>query len=162
MEQPSVPSPSVPQSSQRGGNIGKIIALFIIALVGGLGGGFGLSYVVYQPKIQNLLNTTTNLQNQVAKLNSTLEGLLNMGGIGTKNQVQVSGSVSQTQAGDIEFTSLNGTISTTALIFSYHYSVLLVGGQSYDVYIYLSGYSHWTYDYSLYVPLGVTTFTANF
>jgi len=34
----------------------KLIALFLIALIGGLGGGFGLSYVIYEPRIQNLQN----------------------------------------------------------------------------------------------------------
>jgi hypothetical protein len=81
-------------------------------------------------------------------------------GAGVNNQVQVSGTVSVTQTGTIEFNSLNGTIRTSASITNVGYSVLLVGGQSYTVYVYSSngpnGY------YSLYVPLGVTTFIANF
>ena len=32
----------------------KLLALFFVALLGGLGGGFGLGYVIYQPQIQNI------------------------------------------------------------------------------------------------------------
>lgn len=137
---------------------GKIIGLFLIALIGGLTGGFGLSYIIYQPQIQNLQNTTNNLQNQVANLNSTLQGLLNMSGAGVSNQVQVSGTVSVTQTGTIDFTSLNGTIKSSVPIANGQYSILLVGGQSYNVRVHNTHYDY----YLLYVPLGVATFTANF
>jgi hypothetical protein len=79
-------------------------------------------------------------------------------GVGVNNQVQVSGTVSITQTGTIEFRNLNGTIDSSVPITSGEYSVLVVGGQSYNVYVHY-GYG---YSYSLYVPLGVTTFTANF
>jgi hypothetical protein len=140
----------------------KIIALFLIALLGGLGGGFGLSYIVYQPRIQNLSNTTTNLQSQVANLNSTLRGLLNMSGAGIRNQVQVSGTVSETQSGTIEFRNYYGNITSSVPITNGRYSILLVGGQSYDVYIYLADELDYSYYGYSYVPVGVTTFTANF
>jgi hypothetical protein len=81
-------------------------------------------------------------------------------GAGTNNQVQVSGSVQVTQSGTIGFDNLNRTIETSGIISNGEYSVLLVGGQSYDVYVYIPNDSYRTY--SLYVPLGVTTFTANF
>jgi len=136
---------------------GKIIGLFLIALIGGLVGGFGLSYIIYQPQVQNLQNTTNNLQNQVTNLNSTLQNLLNMSGAGVSNQVQVSGNVSITQTGTIQFTSLDTTVESSAPITNGKYSILLVGGQSYHVYV-LRPYTI----YSLYVPLGVTTFTGNF
>jgi hypothetical protein len=42
---------------------GKIIGLFLIALIGGLGGGLGLTYIIYQPQIQNLQNTITDIKN---------------------------------------------------------------------------------------------------
>lgn len=147
---------------------GKIIGLFLIALIGGLTGGFGLSYIIYQPQVQNLQNTTSNLQNttsnlqdQVANLNSTLQGLLNMSGAGVSNQVQVSGTVSITQTGTIEFTSLNGTIKSSVPIANGKYSILLVGGQSYNVRV-ENERGYYAGDYSLYVPLSVATFTANF
>lgn len=41
----------------------KIIGLFLVALIGGLGGGFGLTYIIYQPQIQSLQNTITNMKN---------------------------------------------------------------------------------------------------
>ncbi len=139
---------------------GKIIGLFLIALIGGLAGGFGLSYIIYQPQVQNLQNTTDNLQNQVTNLNSTLQSLLNMSGAGVSNQVQVSGTVSITQTGTIQFTNLVGTIESSVPITNGKYSILLVGGQSYHVYVSIPG--AYGSSYTLYVPLGVTTFTANF
>jgi hypothetical protein len=51
----------------------KLIVLFLIALIGGLGGGFGLSYVTYQPKIQNLQNEMNTLNSDLTRLNSTIE-----------------------------------------------------------------------------------------
>jgi hypothetical protein len=148
---------------------GKIVGLFLIALIGGLAGGFGLSYIIYQPQVQNLQNTTDNLQNQVTKLNSTLQGLLNISGAGVNNQVQVSGNISERLPSEIDFSSfanINGSyIRTSCLITNGQYSVLLVGGQSYDIIVYWLevGFTIPTSStYSLYVPLGVTTFTANF
>jgi len=83
-------------------------------------------------------------------------------GVGVNNQVQVSGTVSQTQNGTIKFISLNGSINTSVPIIKGGYSVLLIGGQSYNVFVYSFGAYSYSHSYSLYVPLGVTTFTANF
>ncbi len=133
---------------------GKIIGLFLIALIGGLTGGFGLNYIIYQPQVQTL-------QNQVANLDSTLQGLLNMSGAGVNNQVQVSGTVSVTQTGTMHFTSYpNSSIKSSVPITNGQYSVLLVGGISYNIEVTYPPYNH--PDYTLYVPLGVATFTANF
>lgn len=55
-----------------------MIALFLVALIGGLGGSYALSYIIYQPQIQNLQNTITDLRNLVASLNSTIEAMRNM------------------------------------------------------------------------------------
>lgn len=83
-------------------------------------------------------------------------------GVGVASQVQVSGTVPNRTTGTLCFSNLNHTIETTALITNGEYSVLLVGGQSYEVfdtYFPPSGYSP---DYNtFYVPLGVTTFTEN-
>src|SRR5208283_5638053 len=54
-------------------------------------------------------------------------------GAGTNNQVQVSGTIEETGINTIEFTILNGTISSSATIENDGYSVLIVGGQSYSV-----------------------------
>lgn len=141
---------------------GKIVVLFLIALIGGLGGGFGLSYIVYQPQIQSLLKTTTNLQNTIVNLNSTLQGLLNMSGAGINNQVQMSGAIQETITGKVYLDETGGQyIQTFSLIVNGQYSVLLVGGYSYNVYIYDSN-GNSKGSYSIYVPSGVTTFTANF
>lgn len=39
----------------------KLLALVFVALLGGLGGGYGLGYVFYQPQIQNLQSDFDNL-----------------------------------------------------------------------------------------------------
>ena len=81
-------------------------------------------------------------------------------GAGMSNQVQVSGKVQVTQSGTVRFRNLNRTIDTSVPIANGEYSILLLGGDSYDVYVYWEGrlqYSYW-----LYVPSGVTTFTADF
>lgn len=50
----------------------QFVALVIIALVIGLGGGYGLSYVTYQPQILGLHSEMVNLQNKIAWLNTSL------------------------------------------------------------------------------------------
>jgi hypothetical protein len=85
-------------------------------------------------------------------------------GVGVNNQVQVSGTVSNEENGTLCFRNLNQTIETTATITNGEYSVLLVGGQSYNIYynyvprIGLEAYSNYN---PFYVPLGVTTLTEN-
>jgi hypothetical protein len=81
------------------------------------------------------------------------------------NPVQVSGTVSETLRGTIQFINENETTSTRynhhVQIVGGNYSILLSGGYSYTVLIGTgeTGYSH---EFSLYVPSNVTTFTANF
>jgi hypothetical protein len=81
------------------------------------------------------------------------------------NQVQVSGSVSETRQGTIQFINWNETTNTRyahyAQITDGKYNVFLIGGQSYDVYV-GTGETGYSYEYSLYVPSNVTTYTANF
>ena len=48
----------------------KLIALVFIALIAGLGGGYGLGYVIYQPEIRNF-------QNDLSKLKDTVETMEN-------------------------------------------------------------------------------------
>ena len=55
----------------------KIIALVLVALLGGLGGGYGLGYVIYQPQIQNLQDDLNNLKDRLDTLNSTVETMEN-------------------------------------------------------------------------------------
>jgi hypothetical protein len=126
-------TPPPPKSSNKNG---RIVAALLIGLVVGLGIGIVIGDVV--------LSTHS--------------------GAGTNNQVQVSGTISETQSGSVYFYNLaprNQTISTTSPITNGQYSALLVGGQSYNVNIYDStGYSKGSF--TIYVPLGVSTFTANF
>ena len=42
-----------------------LIALVFIALLVGLGGGYGLGYVIYHPQIQNLQNSITDLSSTI-------------------------------------------------------------------------------------------------
>ncbi len=83
---------------------------------------------------------------------------------GKNNQVQVSGTVNARNGTLLSFGNLNQTIETTANVTNGRYSVLLVGGQSYNVY--LGGFPppvDWQDpDYTpFYVPLGVSAFTEN-
>jgi hypothetical protein len=81
------------------------------------------------------------------------------------NQVQVSGTVNETRQGTIQFINWNETTNTRyahyAQITDGKYSILLVGGKSYDVYI-GTGETGYSYAFSLYVPSNINTFTANF
>lgn len=60
----------------------KAIALVLIALLVGLGGGYGLGYVIYQPQLQTIQNEMSglhdeldNAEDRIRDLNSTLNGL---------------------------------------------------------------------------------------
>jgi hypothetical protein len=90
-------------------------------------------------------------------------------GVGTNNQVQVSGTIQEENASEISFSSIIGSsqkVQTSAIITNGQYSVVLVGNQSYDVVVaYPSVYepSENNYNsYTIFVPSGVTTFSANF
>ncbi len=89
-------------------------------------------------------------------------------GVGVNNQVQVSGTVQNMTSGTLYFQNVNQTILTTATITDGRYSVLLVAGQSYNIYTYspttfegLRGYAPHSEFNPFYVPLGVTTLTEN-
>lgn len=131
---PSVPTPPVPKNSHRDRNTG--IAALVIGLVIGLALGIFISPI--------LLPKQT--------------------GAGTNNQVQVSGTISESQPSEIYFASIAvnsssyGQISSSSLIINGQYGVVLVGGRSYQVIVYYQGTFR---QYSLYVPSGVTTFTAD-
>jgi len=49
----------------------KLIALVSIAVLIGLGGGYGLGYVIYQPWIQNLQNEINRAWHEVYSLSSS-------------------------------------------------------------------------------------------
>jgi prefoldin subunit 5 len=50
----------------------KLIGLVLIVLLVGLGGGFGLGYVIYQPQVQSLQKSVSNLDNEFSNLNSSV------------------------------------------------------------------------------------------
>ena len=85
-------------------------------------------------------------------------------GSGINNQVQVSGSVKEQNPNEISFSSIQGSkqsVQTSSLITNGQFSVVLVGNQSYNVEIsFTNGYD--SVSYSIYVPTGANTFTANF
>ncbi len=115
-----------------------------------------------------LLNTqNTNLNNQIANLNSQISSLT------TFQQVRLSGYVSEYNATSISFSSTSTSIVTSSLIYGNQYNVVLLGNQAYSVtvnYIAYSngifglgaGYTSTSNSYTIYIPSGVTTFTANF
>jgi hypothetical protein len=82
------------------------------------------------------------------------------------NPVQVSGTVSVTQKGTVQFLNENETSSTRydhyVQIVGGNYSIALSGGYSYTVGIGIPGVIGYVYQFSLYVPSNVTTLTANF
>jgi hypothetical protein len=86
-------------------------------------------------------------------------------GTGTNNQVTVSGTVTPAPYDTVTtlyFQNLNGTFETSTPVVNGQYSVLLLGGQSYNVFDYQPYSSTSESDYQpFYLPLGVTTFTQN-
>jgi hypothetical protein len=123
---------------------GKIIGVAVASLVIGLVLGIAISVVFNLPS------------------------MINPSGAGIGNQVQVSGTVRDTQTGTIYFLQLakfyeDDMIHSSSQIVNGRYSVVLVGGQSYDIFVnWYPDYSDEEPDYTLYVPEGVTTFTADF
>jgi len=49
----------------------KLIALVFAALLGGLGGGCGLGYVIYQPRVQNLENALNRTWHEVYSIETS-------------------------------------------------------------------------------------------
>jgi MFS superfamily sulfate permease-like transporter len=84
---------------------------------------------------------------------------------GIVNPVQVSSMVSETQVSSIQFVNYNETMNTRCdhhvLIVGEHSSIVLSGEQPYDVHI-DTGQTSDSYEFSVYIPSNVTTFTANF
>ena len=63
----------------------KLLALILVALLGGLGVGYGLGYVTYQPQIQNLQSDLNNLEDRFSKLeNRAWYEVATFSGTGTK------------------------------------------------------------------------------
>ena len=127
-----------------------------------------------QNQIAQIQSQKTSLESQIADLQNQINSLNSqLAAAGTNNQVQVSGKIQWTEIFRIEFVDArardydvynlpNGTIQTSAPVLTDHsYSVLLIGGLSYEVRLYSSA-TYRDYAFSLYVPLGVTTFTADF
>ena len=127
-----------------------------------------------QNQIAQIQSQKTSLESQIADLQNQINSLNSqLAAAGTNNQVQVSGTIQWTEIFRIEFVDArardydvynlpNGTIQTSAPVLTDHsYSVLLIGGLSYEVRLYSSA-TYRDYAFSLYVPSGVTVFTANF
>jgi hypothetical protein len=133
-------SVAMPENSRRNRNM-WIVAL-VVGLVIGLGLGLIVSVVSILPRM-------------------TQEAILGF----AINPVHVSGMVSVAQKGTISFVNDNETASTRynhhVQIVDGNYSIVLSGGYSYDVFI-GTGQTGYSYRFSLYVPLNVTTLTANF
>jgi len=87
-------------------------------------------------------------------------------GAGTNNQVHVSGTIQEQSPTEIIFVSLDKTVTTSAIITNGQYNVVLLGNQSYAVAVEYQTNGNGVYStsnsYTIYVPSGVTTFTANF
>jgi hypothetical protein len=137
MTEMPLPPPSVPRSLHHRRN------MMIVAILTGLLIGLGLGIFV-----SVLFNLPSSFHTEV----------------GVNNQVQVSGTVpAEPVTTTLYFRSSNGTMETSAPVINGQFSVLLIGGQSYEVFDYLpSTDSTYGGDYApFYVPLGVTIFTEN-
>jgi len=55
----------------------KVIALVLIAVLGGLGGGYGLGYLVYHPQLQSIQNDLDDLSDKVDTLDSAVNSMRN-------------------------------------------------------------------------------------
>ena len=53
----------------------KLVALTLIALLAGLGGGYGLAYMTYQPQIQTLQSDMKDLSDKLEGVNSSVRML---------------------------------------------------------------------------------------
>lgn len=82
-------------------------------------------------------------------------------GSGKSSLVQVSGSVQYPQITAIEFKGVTTSSTASSSITNGSYSVLLVAGQSYNVFLY--NYTDYVeYSFTIHVPSDVTTLTENF
>ena len=88
-------------------------------------------------------------------------------GIGISNYVrlsntpvQVFGTVSPNNVSILYFQNLSGTFTTSAPVANGQYSVLLTGGQTYNVYTLPPNYGASDYK-SFYVPLGLPSLKEN-
>lgn len=117
-------------------------------------------------QIASLNTQITSLNSQINSLNSKITQL-------TNPNVVLSGSIQEYNASEITFTSTTSSIQTSTAVYNNQYSVSLLNGQSYSVTVtYLeysdglfglgAGYTSTTNSYSIYIPSGVKTFTANF
>ncbi|MCW4044846.1 MAG: hypothetical protein NWE94_04945 [Candidatus Bathyarchaeota archaeon] len=119
-------------------------------------------------EVSSLQSQIANLQNQISALNATITNIQTQGRGTIVSQVQVSGSLHSTQTGTIYFLQCakfysEDAIKASSPIVNGKYSVWLVGGQSYDIFVNrYPAYSDIKPDFTLYVPSGVTTFTADF
>ncbi len=92
----------------------KAIALILIALLVGLGGGYGLGYVIYQPQIQNLQQELNNFSDRLDTFNSTLRDTQSSvtsieNGLGSLNS-DVESLENGLNSLDSEVTSLDSTV----------------------------------------------------
>lgn len=82
------------------------------------------------------------------------------------NEVHVSGTVNETLFGSIQFINENETEKTRyshiAPIINHGYSIFLVGGLNYTVYVGEPFQTSYSYSFSVFIPANVTAFTANF
>jgi len=82
------------------------------------------------------------------------------------NPVQVSGTVSESKIGTIQFVNENESASTrydhNVQLTDGKYSITLSGGYSYNVYLGTPGLTGYLDSWILYVPSNVTNLTVNF
>jgi len=124
----------------------KLIALVFIALLAGLGGGYGLGYVIYQPRVQALQTDLNNLSTKLEEMNSSLQntlGLLNSALLNLNSTVQ---AVSNKTWHEVYSASSSSNIVTGI--------IQLKGSQVRGMWIATSDYSFAYFSASLYFSNG--------
>jgi len=81
-----------------------LVALVLIALMTGLGGGYGLGYTIYQPQNQNLQEALDNLNGKLETINSTL----------TETRSSITSLQNELSTLNSEVANLNSTVEKMA------------------------------------------------
>lgn len=135
--------------------VSRNVAFTLIAICTILAGSLVGAAVYYTFTISGKDSKIAAQTSQISSLQSQISNYAQVANI----YVEVSGTASKTQNGTIYFGISNMTISYVVPIKNGIYSVLLVGGQWYNVMV--NGPAVFE-TYSAYVPSGIATFTQNF
>ena len=87
-----------------------LVGLVLIALLIGLGGGYALGYVIYQPQLQSLQDDLVNLTEDLNDLNGDITSIQNQMGSWTS---EIAGLENQLTSLNSEIAELNSSLTNT-------------------------------------------------